>query len=273
MKIHLVGSGGYIGQQIKAIEQDSCVCWSHAKNSSNYFNLMDQRTWDNLFLEIPENIIFLSWPGLPNYNQMHHLTNVLPQCIRFFEQLFANGCKNILVTGTCYEYGLQNGALSEDNVCDPVNMYGIAKDSLRRSLHQLAHTYNVRYAWLRIFYLYGDNQNPRSLYPSVLSAIKEKKNVFNISSGRQIRDFVHIDSVVKQILFLMKNRHVGGIFNCASGNPISIYEFVKKIIIEHNSNMQIRRGYYIDRDDEPLAFWANMNKYLSVQPDPSEYKH
>ena len=273
MKIHLVGSNGFIGQHIKACEQNSFIRWSHAKNSPNYFDLMDENSWCNLFDKAPENLIFLSWPGLPNYNEIYHLTDVMPQCLRFFEQLFTNGCKNILVTGTCYEYGLQDGALSEDSLCDPVNMYGIAKDSLRRALQQLADVHNVRYAWLRIFYLYGENQNPRSLYPSVINAIKENRDHFNISSGRQIRDFVHIDDIVRQILFLIKDTTASGIFNCASGNPMSISEFVQKVILENNSNMQIRRGYYKDRDDEPLAFWANMVKYKSLQTDPSESKH
>ena len=50
------------------------------------------------------------------------------------EALVNFGCKNIVVTGTCYEYGNINGCLEENLKVDPNNLYAIAKDSLRRSI-------------------------------------------------------------------------------------------------------------------------------------------
>ena len=44
------------------------------------------------------------------------------------------GVKNLLIAGTCYEYGLKNGALNEAISTEPQNSYAIAKDSLRRYL-------------------------------------------------------------------------------------------------------------------------------------------
>lgn len=47
------------------------------------------------------------------------------------------GVKQILVTGTCFEYGLQNGCLSEEMPTVPVTQYGLSKDTLRKSLEML----------------------------------------------------------------------------------------------------------------------------------------
>jgi len=47
------------------------------------------------------------------------------------------GVKQILVTGTCFEYGLQNGCLSEEMPTVPVTPYGLSKDTLRKSLEML----------------------------------------------------------------------------------------------------------------------------------------
>ncbi len=40
------------------------------------------------------------------------------------------GFKHLLVAGTCFEYGLQNGCLHEELTPNPVTPYGLAKDSL-----------------------------------------------------------------------------------------------------------------------------------------------
>ena len=67
--------------------------------------------------------MLLSWPGLPNYNEIFHVTRNLTACIALFEQLAASGLKRILVAGSCYEYGLQNGPLKEDQPTDPQSCY------------------------------------------------------------------------------------------------------------------------------------------------------
>ena len=42
--------------------------------------------------------------------------------------------KKILVTGTCYEYGLQEGKLNEEQNTYPHNFYALAKDTLRKHI-------------------------------------------------------------------------------------------------------------------------------------------
>ena len=58
--------------------------------------------------------------------------NNLPACIELIEKLAVAGLERLVVAGTCYEYGIQNGPMKEDQFTDPVNCYAIAKDSLRR---------------------------------------------------------------------------------------------------------------------------------------------
>lgn len=271
MNIHVIGSSGFIGRaiQAQAQAQEIDICsWSHHQSSREFlFDLYSPDTWSNLLGSNPHTVIFLSWPGLPHYDQPFHVTKNLPWSIEFASALVDSGCKNIIVSGTCYEYGNQNGEMLETNCTLPCNFYGIAKDSLRASLELVCRKRGVRLAWARIFYAYGKGQNPNSLYPSLLSSIKERKKSFPMSSGKQIRDFISASDVARQLLFLALNPSANGIYNCGSGKPQTIYEFVRHVIASHGVSIEINRGVYPDRGDEPSAFWANMDKLNSLAPE------
>ena len=90
----------------------------------------------NLFEYIgkPDILIHCAWAGLPNYNSRHHYENELPIQYNFLTQLIKNGLENLLVTGTCFEYGMQTGALHEDVIPQPSNPYGLAKNTLLQQL-------------------------------------------------------------------------------------------------------------------------------------------
>lgn len=272
MTIHIVGANGFIGTSLSSkIVSSDVVNWSHSSDSkSRYFNLYDRDSWDNLIQVNPKTVVFLAWPGLPNYNESFHLVSVLPAAIEFLQVLVKNGCSNLIIAGTCYEYGLVNGSLDESTPTNPINYYAIAKDSLRRFIFNYASDFNTRVVWTRLFYPFGIDQNPKSLYPSLIQAIHTHQKFFDISSGRQIRDFIPISTLIDQLLLLIKSPNAAGIFNCGTGKPQSIFEFVEKQIKRHNSDLIVRRGFYKDRLDEPVAFWANMTKFTSHFPQYKE---
>ncbi len=263
--IHILGSGGFIGKSILRNHPKTSFClWSHQDNQkSEYFDLNNEDSWEKLINQKPKIVILLSWPGLPNYNDAFHLKKNLPSCINLVEKLIENGLEKLTITGTCYEYGMANGSMKEDLITSPVNQYGLAKDTLRKSLLQFCLTKSVKLCWLRIFYPYGPNQNENALIPSLLRSIKLEEP-FKISSGRQIRDFIHVDDVAKYIIKLTTNQKANGTFNIGSGRPLSIYEFIENRIKEEKSNIKIIRNYYPNRVDEPLAFWADMTKTNNI---------
>ncbi len=260
--IHLLGSEGFIGRAIqREAGAASLHCWSHsASDPDHHFDLLDDSTWNSLFNHQPTHLIFLSWPGLPNYQEVFHLTRNLPASIALIEQLMARGLQRLVVAGTCYEYGLQNGQLTESQYTDPVNCYAIAKDSLRRVVANRCAQQPFRWCWARIFYPYGHGQNPNSLLPSLERAIEQKEPEFCMSSGRQIRDFVSVDQVARQLLLLVNNPGAQGIYNCGSGQPISLRELAEKKLAESSSATTLKLGVYPERTDEPLAFWADTHK-------------
>ncbi|MBN1983899.1 MAG: NAD(P)-dependent oxidoreductase, partial [Chitinivibrionales bacterium] len=96
------------------------------------YNLKENRQdLYTLFLK-PDRVIHLSWHGLPNYNKLHHIEENFINNFFFLKNLIEHGLKNLTTIGTCFEYGIVNGCLSEEMDTNPVTYYGIAKDTLRK---------------------------------------------------------------------------------------------------------------------------------------------
>jgi nucleoside-diphosphate-sugar epimerase len=271
--IHLLGSEGFIGQAVQREAGELAVhSWSHRNaNPEHHFDLLDSTTWQALLQQRPSQVMLLSWPGLPNYQELFHITRNLPACIELIEQLMAAGLQRLVVAGTCYEYGLQNGPLKEDHHTDPVNFYAIAKDTLRRVIASRYGQQDLQWCWARIFYPFGLGQNSKSLLPSLLKALETGEKTFPMGSGRQLRDFIDVQEVARQLLTIAIHQKAFGVYNVGTGIPRSVLETAEEAIASYGGNIRIERGVYPDRSDEPLAFWANMDKFQALQGIPQTH--
>ena len=261
--LHIIGANGFFGKALKCQTRDLPITlWSHSRKNNNfYFDIFDKNSWKEILSKKPKNVILLSWPGLPNYDDKFHITKNLPASLNLIEELVENGLEKILITGSCYEYGLLNGKISENQHTNPVNFYGIAKDTLRKVVELNMKHKNIKYFWLRIFYPYGLGQNQNSLVPSIINAINNREKEFYISLGHLKRDFIPVELVIKQILDTMINNIDSGIYNCGLGKPTSVFEIVNKVKKEFNSPIKIIEKGFPIRDNEPSSFWADMTKY------------
>lgn len=200
-------------------------------------------------------LIHLAWQGLPNYKSLFHLEDNLPFSYRFIKSLVLNGIQQALITGTCFEYGLQSGPISATTRTQPNNPYAAAKDCLHQHLGFLAKEHPFCLQWARLFYMYGKGQSPNSILSQLDAAIDRNDAVFNMSGGEQLRDYLPVEAVARQ-LFDLYESHQSGAFNICSGNPISIRRLVKERLEERGSTMKTNPGHFPYPDYEPMAFWG-----------------
>jgi dTDP-6-deoxy-L-talose 4-dehydrogenase (NAD+) len=198
----------------------------------------------------------LAWPGLPNYQGLFHFEHNLFADYAFIKRAVEAGISQILVTGTCFEYGLQSGPLSEDTTPQPANPYGLAKNTLRLFLEALQRERPFILQWARLFYLHGEGQNPNSLLASLDRAVDAGDQVFNMSAGDQLRDYLAIDVAAGYLATLLQRRDFSGVVNCCSGRPISVRALVEQRLRERASSIALNLGHYGYSAHEPLAFWG-----------------
>ena len=200
-------------------------------------------------------LIHLAWQGLPNYKSLFHFEENLPYNYSFVKELVLGGVSQVLITGTCFEYGFQSGPIASTTKPLPNNPYAVAKDALRQQLEFLSNEHPFCFQWARLFYMYGKGQNPKSVLSQLDTAIENGDSIFNMSGGEQLRDYLPIEAVAQQLFDLYASSRPGT-YNICSGNPISVGRLVKERIKERSASIQPNLGYYPYPDYEPMAFWG-----------------
>lgn len=176
----------------------------------------------------PEACIHLAWyaePGkyLDSENNIQSLTSSL----HLFQTLIKAGCRRIVAAGTCFEYDTNFGFLHEDTPTRPANLYAAAKLSCCLLGSQLAAQAKIPFAWGRIFYPYGPQEDQRRLVPAAIEAFK--KNIpFPASLGEQVRDYIHVADVAAAFCTLME-KQADGVYNISTGSPVSIRQLLEML--------------------------------------------
>lgn len=216
------------------------------------------------FFKEPDALIHLAWEGLPNYKSSFHCDINLPRHLALLKNMIENGLRDITVTGTCFEYGIKEGCLNENMPSDPNNSYAFAKDNLRKQLQEFQKKNDFKLRWIRLFYMYGKGQNSNSLFSQLDKALANNDEMFNMSGGEQLRDYLPVETVAAYTVKIAMQNEVEGIINCCSGQPISIKQLVKKYLAESGKHIELNLGYYPYTDYEPMAFWGNNKKLKTI---------
>lgn len=290
MKVLVTGATGFIGNYVikELLKRNHTVVATSLNkekaaqaswfNQVTYipFNINDITQETDLFqlFQQPACIIHLAWEGLPNYKSDHHIKQNLPLHQLFLKKLAAGGAKNINITGTCFEYGMQEGCLSEDMPALPDNTYAIAKNRLRLFAEELAHQHSYNLKWLRLFYMFGAGQAANSLIPQLEKALRNHEKSFNMSGGEQVRDFLPIELVAQYIVEASLQTELTGIINICSNQPITVKDFVLSYLEKTAQSIQLNLGYYPYADFEPMRFWGSNQKLLQIlAADTAQQKH
>ena len=272
IKVAVTGASGFIGKyvidELDSLQTETTLVVRDSKGLSNLLsensivkiNLQDNPLNSYELMGYPDVLIHLAWDGLPNYKSLHHFQDELPNQFVFLKTLVESGLKNLVVSGTCFEYGMQSGSLREDFQPQPTNPYGFAKNALRCQLEYLQQVKPFNLTWARLFYLYGDGQAGNSLFPQLKQAIERKDSVFNMSGGEQLRDYLPVQQVAKYLVALAMTKKDHGIVNVCSGKPISVRKLVENWIKENGWSIDINLGYYPYPDYETMAFWGDRQK-------------
>jgi len=278
MKILVTGATGFVGQHVvpellKRKHEVVAVARNLGKGQGKPWykkvtfharDIYDQKLDPAVEFGVPDVLIHLAWPGLPNYKDLFHFETNLPGDYNFIKKMIVAGTKHVLVTGTCFEYGMQCGQLSEETITLPSNPYGLAKDTLRKFLQGLQKTQQFTLQWVRLFYMYGVGQNPKSVLAQLDKTIDNKETIFNMSGGEQLRDYLPVEEVANILVSLIEHPECNGIINCCSGKPISIRNLVEKRIAERKANIKLNLGFYPYPDYEPMAFWGKRDKINNI---------
>ncbi len=184
------------------------------------------------------------------------------------------GCKNLVLNfqkkppekfvqiGSSIEYGKFKSPQKEFLVKKKINTfstYGNAKLSSTFFLLNLFKKKNYPTTILRLYLVYGPNQDDNRVIPFVIkNSIKNKQ--FYCSPGYQFRDFVYINDVISAIYKSIKSdKNNGKIINIGSGKPIKIKNLILTIVKLVGKGNPIFSKIKL-RSDELIKLYPNISK-------------
>lgn len=266
--VAITGAGGYVGRHVVRAVADlglrpvAIVREAREGDLDARAEVVEASVLDPDFelgaivpLEDVAAVIHLAWQDGFVHNARSHMAH-LSAHYQFLVSLADAGVPRIAALGTMHEVGFWEGAISADTPTNPASLYGIAKDSLRRST-TLTIGDRAEYVWLRAYYILGDDRRNRSIFAKLLEAADRGETEFPFTSGRTLYDFIDVAELGRQIAVAATTAGVVGVLNTCSGEPESLASRVERFIEEHDLGLNLQYGAFPDRPYDSSGSWGD----------------
>lgn len=217
-------------------------------------------------------VIHLAWQDGFVHNAPSHMAQ-LSRHYAFLTGLADAGVARIAALGTMHEIGYWEGPVTADTPTNPLTLYGVAKDALRRST-TIAIGERSEYVWLRAYYILGDDRRNRSIFAKLLEAADRGETVFPFTTGKTLYDFIDVVELGRQIAVAAVSPGVTGVLNVASGAPESLASRVERFIADNGLGLSLDYGAFPDRPYDSPGTWADaaaISALMSASPFAKEH--
>ncbi len=201
-----------------------------------------------------------SWNGVfgSERNAAEQLTVNIPLILSSVNLAHQLNAKHWVGFGSQAEYGNLNKKIQETDTCHPTTLYGKSKLLCSQISAELCAAYQMEHSWLRLFSVFGPEDNPQWLIPYLITEMLQNKEI-NTTLGEQRWDYLYIDDII-QMLFLLKEQSGAGIANLGSGRAIKVKEIIKYLKKATNSSTKINFGAIPYRPDQVMHMEADITQ-------------
>lgn len=275
MKILVTGANGFMGHGvIKELSEsgNAIIASDFTDFTYDYKNVTSMA--GNLFeidnpytyFEEPNILVHLAWRDGFKHGSDNHILD-LPKHYEFLKQMVNSGVEKLVVLGSMHEVGFHEGSINENTPCNPLSLYGIAKNALRQMTELLIKNTNTKLQWIRGFYIVDNTVKGCSIFSKIMQAAADGKTTFPFTSGINQFDFLDYGIFCKQVAAIVLNNTDFGIINACCGKPESLASRVERFIKENNLNIKLEYGAFPDRPYDSLAIWGDNSKIERIMQE------
>lgn len=296
-KILITGATGFVGanllhclvksdNEIHVILRETSNIWrikdivNKNKVKKYYCDLTNREKIKKIVSNIKPEIIFnLSvYGGYPFQKDSMKIINTnFIGTVNLLDACTDMGFDCFINTGSSSEYGIKNKPMSENDLLEPINEYGIAKAAATLYCQAIGRREKLPIFTLRLFSPYGYYEGPTRLIPYLIIYCLNNKEL-KIFTPNAVRDFIFIEDVIKAYFMIVENREgvlPGDIFNIGSGEQHAvkeIFEIIKKLT-KYTKKPQWGKMENDNRGIKNLKIWIANNskskKSLNWSPEYS----
>lgn len=251
-KVLITGGTGFIGRQVtkellnRGYEVHALVYPPLVPEQKNFIqhemNLLDSKAVDDFLSRNHfENLIHLAWYVGPKCHVSNLNMDWIIATLSLLQSFHKYGGKTFVGAGTVSEYEYKYGYLQEDETpTDPQTLYGNGKNAVYNVAKVFCAQNGIDFKWPRIFNLYGPNEKPQRLMPSVINACLRGEDV-KVSDCLKFQDYLHVEDTARGIVDVFE-KDISGAVNICSGKPVQLREIVTKIAELTDFNGEILWG-------------------------------
>ena len=271
MRILVTGANGYLGQGVvktlcdsgaEIVAADFAVDNVDARAKAISCDLFAVENPYETFGR-PDAVLHLAWRDGFIHNSLRHVDD-LPAHYGFLRKMAESGVSHLCVMGTMHEIGFFEGCIDEDTPCRPQNLYGIAKDALRKLMEQLCREKNITFLWLRGYYIVGNSEFGNSVFSKITAAERRGETEFPFTTGQNQYDFLDYPEFCQQVAAAIMQDEVNGIVNICSGQPERMCDRVERFIRDNGYAIRLAYGKFPDRPYDSGAVWGDSQKIQRI---------
>ena len=203
----------------------------------------------------------LSWKLFDKYVESNILgtKKVIDSCIR-------NKVTRIIHASTSSVYG-KFAVGDELQDTKPISPYGITKLAAENLLFALTSSNNLDFTILRYFSVYGPGQRPDMAIQKFLTAIKMGQEINITGDGTQKRDITYVQDVVEATISASSLTEKKQIFNISGGKQFTLNQIIDECFNVSGLKSKIN---YVDRpigdQEETFGDISKAQKLLGFNP-------
>tara|TARA_Y100000996_G_scaffold413084_1_gene400555 strand:+ start:266 stop:1180 length:915 start_codon:yes stop_codon:yes gene_type:complete len=239
----IIGSTGFIGSSLLKIidtEKEIFTISRSPSDRSNHFpiDISNLEAFkDRLFRLSDEyeklDIYFLAGESSVDSSVAKPVSSFSESVIPFLTLLESMKNKSSTIvyssTGAIYD-SREETFFDENSALYPPSPYAASKHACEGIAMSYHETYALDIRIARIFSVFGPKMNRFFIYDFIEKISKDEKSIQLFGTGKQVRDYLHVDDVCSGLLTIMENGTAGEIYNLSSGKPTSLTELSDRIM-------------------------------------------
>ena len=166
-------------------------------------------------------------------------------------------------------YGsIESGSWTEDWPLQPNSPYSASKASGELLARSYNKTHGMDVVITRCSNNYGTHHFPEKLIPLFITNLIEGKKVPLYGTGKNVRDWLHVDDHCRGIYQVLMNGRSGEVYNIGGGRELTNNE-ITSLILEAMDTDETSIEYVEDRKGHDLRYsvdWTKINRELGYEP-------